>query len=201
MSFLRWTPSFLGFPLGGWLAFQLAGSANSPLTAALAGAIAGTVIGAAQWLALRPAVSPQWIAASTIGMGAGNALAAGVTGSATSVGALVVAGLVAGAAVGLGQGFGFHRGWRVTALWTVTVGASWALGWAITANVIVDADRGYVAFGSSGALMVTVITGLVLRIVLGRRTGLSAPPAVGAAVGHSTDGHSAATGNAAGTQR
>jgi hypothetical protein len=114
---------------------------------------------------------------------------------------LVVAGLVAGAAVGLGQGFGFHRGWRVTALWTVTVGASWALGWAITANVIVDADRGYVAFGSSGALMVTVITGLVLRIVLGRRTGLSAPPAVGAAVGHSTDGHSAATGNAAGTQR
>ncbi len=201
MSFLRWTPSFLGFPLGGWLAFQLVGSANSPLTAALAGAIAGTLIGAAQWLALRPTVSRQWIAASTIGMSAGSALAATATGSATSVGALAVAGLITGAAVGLGQGFAFRRGWRITALWTVTVGAAWALGWAITANVIIDADRGYVAFGSSGALVVTVITGLVLRRVLGRRTGLSVSPAVSAAVAHSTDRHSAATGNAAGTRR
>lgn len=198
MSFIRWTPSILGFPLGGWLAFQLVGSANSPLTAALAGAVAGTLIGVAQWLALRPAVRRSWIVASTIGMGAGSALAAVATGSATSVEALAVAGLIVGAVVGLGQGFAFGRGWRVTALWTVTVGASWALGWAITANVIVDADSGYVVFGLSGALVVTVITGLVLRRVLGRRRGLSAAPAVSAAVGHATDGHSAATGSTAG---
>lgn len=200
MSFLRWTPSFLGFPLGGWLALQLVGSANSPLTAAVAGAIAGTLIGAAQWLALRPAVSWHLIAASTLGMGAGSALAATATGSATTVGALAMTGLIAGAAVGLGQGLALRRGWQVTALWTVTVGASWALGWTVTANVIVDADRGYVAFGSSGAVVVTVITGLVLRRVLGARTGLSAPPAVRAAVGRSTDGRSAGTGNAAGAQ-
>lgn len=196
MPFLRWTSSFLGFPLGGWLAYQLVGSASGPLTAALAGAIAGTLIGAAQWLALRPTVSPRWIAASTIGMGVGSALAATATGSATSVGALAMTGLIAGAAVGLGQGIVFRRSWWFTGLWTVTVGVSWALGWAITANVIVDAGRGYVTFGSSGALAVTVITGLVLRQVLGRRTGLSPSPAVSTAVGHST-----ATGNAAGTQR
>lgn len=201
MSFLRWTPSFLGYPIGGWLAFQLVGSASSPLTAALAGAVAGTLIGAAQWLALRPAVSRYWIMASTIGMGIGSALAAAATGSATSVGALAVAGLISGTAVGLGQGYAFGRGWRVTALWTVTVGALWPLGWAITANVIVDAERGYIAFGTSGALVVTVITGLVLRRVLGRRTDLSAAPAVSAAMGHSTDGYSAATGNSAGTRR
>ncbi|MCU1517427.1 MAG: hypothetical protein JWQ75_2148 [Pseudarthrobacter sp.] len=209
MSFLRWIPSFLGFPLGGWLAFLLVGSANNPLAAGVAGAIAGTLIGAGQWLALRPAVSWQWIAASAVGMGAGSALAAAVTGSGTSMGPLSLAGLIAGAAVGLGQGLVIRLGWLAAALWTVTVGASWALGWTVTANVIVDADSGYVAFGSSGALAVTLITGLVLRRLLGRRTGLSAPP-VSAAVGQSTDGrpaagriadrHSAGTGTAAGAQ-
>jgi hypothetical protein len=201
MSWLRWTPSFFGFPLGGWLAFQLVGSANSPLTAALAGAIAGTLIGAAQWLALRPSVSWHWVAGSTIGMGAGSALAAAVTGSATSVGALAVTGLIAGAAAGFGQSFASRRGWRVAAVWTVTVGASWMLGWTVTANVIVDADRGYAAFGSSGALAVTVITGLVLRRILGRRSGRAVTPAVSAAVGRLSDGPANATGAASGTQR
>src|SRR4029453_1978235 len=108
MSFLRWTPSFLGFPLGGWLAFQLVGPANSPLAAALAGSVAGILIGTAQWLALRPVVNWRWIAASTIGMGGGNAVAAAATGSSTSVGALAVTGLIVGAAVGLGQGIAFR---------------------------------------------------------------------------------------------
>ncbi|MGO4187501.1 hypothetical protein [Pseudarthrobacter sp. TAF60_1] len=197
MSFLRWAPSFLGFPLGGWLAFLMIGSANSPLTAALAGAIAGGIIGIPQWLALRPAVSWQWIAASTVGMAAGSAIAAAVTGSATSVGALAVTGVLAGAAVGLGQGLALRRGWQITALWAVTVSATWALGWVVTANVIVDADSGYVAFGSSGALIVTAGTGLVLRRILGRRPSVIVAPAASAAVGPSPDGRSASVGRAA----
>ncbi|RAM37007.1 hypothetical protein [Arthrobacter globiformis] len=196
MSWFRWLPSFLGFPVGGWLAFQLVGSATSPPTAALAGAVAGTLIGTAQWLALRPAVSWHWIGVSTIGMGVGGALAAAVTGSATTVGALAVTGLIAGAAVGLGQGIAFRRGWRVAVLWTVTVGASWMLGWTVTSHVIVDADRGYAAFGSSGALAVTLITGLALRRILGPRRERPVTPAVSAAVGRLRDGPSAA-----GTQR
>jgi hypothetical protein len=43
----------------------------------------------------------------------------------------------------------------------------WAAGWAITANVIVDAESGYVTFGLSGALLVTIVTGIVLRRTLG----------------------------------
>jgi hypothetical protein len=39
-------------------------------------------------------------------------------------------------------------------------------GWLITANVIVDAERGYFTFGISGPLLVTVATGLTLRWVL-----------------------------------
>jgi hypothetical protein len=196
MSLLRWIPSFLGFPLGGWLAYLLVGSANSPLTAALAGAVAGTLVGAAQYLSLRPAVHWSWIAASTIGMGAGSALAAVATQSTTSVPALAVTGAIAGAVVGLGQGLTLRRGWQVVAAWMVTVSAAWTVGWVITANVIVDANRGYVTFGSSGALVATVLTGLVLRRLLGRRADPSARSTTSSILGHP-----GAAGHVAGSQQ
>lgn len=174
MSFLRWVPTFLGFPLGGWLAMQVAGSVTVPLTAAAAGAIAGALIGAAQWLALGRDTGWRWLAASIVGMGAGSALAAVVTSAGTTTPALVASGFITGAVVGAAQGFALRRGLPTAALWTATVGVSWALGWLVTANVIVDAARGYIIFGSSGALAVTVVTGLVLRRILGpaaRRRG------------------------------
>ncbi|MDQ0693277.1 hypothetical protein [Arthrobacter sp. W4I7] len=216
MSFLRWILSFPGFPRGGWAAFLLVGPAGSPLAAAGAGAIAGTVIGTAQWLALRSAVGPYWIAAGTIGMAVGSAAAAAVTGSATSVPALAATGAITGVAVGLAQGLAFRHGprtvglWTV-ALWTVAVSGAWALGWVTTANVIVDAGSGYVSFGASGALVVTALTGFVLRRILGRRDGLAAALAASAAVVDlpgaystpvpSTAPRSAAAGPAAGAQR
>jgi hypothetical protein len=167
MSFLRWAPTFLGFPVGGWLAFQVAGSITGPLTGALAGVIAGAVIGGAQWLALGPVVGWRWLAATVLGTGVGSSLAAVATGAGTTTPALVVSGLVTGAVVGAAQGVALHRGLRVIAMWVATVSMSWALGWLATDNVIVDADNGYVAFGSSGALVATIITGLVLRHILG----------------------------------
>jgi hypothetical protein len=184
MSFLRWAPTFLGVPVGGWLAFQVAGSITGPLTAALAGVIAGAVIGGAQWLALGRVAGWSWLAATLLGMGADSSLAAVATGAETTTPALVISGLVTGAVVGAAQGFALRRGLRVTALWAATVSISWALGWLVTANVIVDAENGYVAFGSSGALVATALTGLVLRRMLGpvvpRRgagTGSAAAPA------------------------
>ena len=67
MSFKRWLPTFLGFPLGGLLAIQTVGSIHSPLSAAVAGALAGAVIGGAQWLALRSSdVRALWIAAMAL---------------------------------------------------------------------------------------------------------------------------------------
>jgi hypothetical protein len=167
MSFLRWAPTFLGFPVGGWLAFQVAGSITSPLTGTLAGVIAGAAIGDAQWLALGRVAGWRWFAATVLGMGAGSSLAAVATGAGTTTPALVISGLVTGAVVGAAQGFALHRGLRVKALWAATVSVSWALGWLVTANVIVDAENGYVAFGSSGALLATALTGLVLRRILG----------------------------------
>lgn len=174
MSFLRWVPTFLGFPLGGWLAMQVAGSVTGPLTAAVAGIIAGALIGAAQLLALGRDAGWRWLAASIVGMGAGSALAAVVTGAGTTTPALVTSGFITGAVVGAAQGIAMRRGLPTAALWAATVSISWALGWLVTANVIVDAGRAYIIFGSSGALVVTLATGLVLRRILGpaaRRRG------------------------------
>jgi hypothetical protein len=167
MFFVRWLPTFLGFPVGGWLAVQTFGSANGPITAALAGLMAGAVIGTAQWLALRSrGVGPRWVIHTAVGVTAGSAIAAVLTGAATTVSALAFTGLLTGAAVGATQATMLGRSNRIAAAWIALVSISWTLGWLITASVIVDAERGYITFGVSGALLVTVATGLALRWVL-----------------------------------
>ncbi|WP_426560914.1 hypothetical protein ACPPVT_13105 [Angustibacter sp. McL0619] len=164
MSWFRWLPTLLGFPLGGLLAIHTAGSVGGPVSGALAGLVAGAVLGVVQWLALRGlGIGLVWVLATAVGTSVGAALAAALTGGAHSVGALVLGGLVTGAFVGAAQAVAWRPGRRAAAIWAATVSLSWALGWLVTANVIVDAERGYVLFGSSGALLVTVLTGAVLH--------------------------------------
>ena len=68
--FLWWMLAFLGFPIGGLLAFVLVGSVDGAVSGALGGALAGAVIGAAQWLVLRRymRVGPEWILATALGV-------------------------------------------------------------------------------------------------------------------------------------
>jgi hypothetical protein len=74
--FLWWILAFLGFPLGGLLAFVLVGSVEGAVSGALGGALAGAVIGAAQWLVLRRymRVGPEWILVTALGVAIGDAL-------------------------------------------------------------------------------------------------------------------------------
>jgi hypothetical protein len=44
--------------------------------------------------------------------------------------------------------------------------AGWSLAWVPTWAVLVDMDRGHHAFGSSGAILVTLLTGLTLQRLL-----------------------------------
>ena len=120
---------------------------------------------AGQWLALRAhGVSSRWIARTAVAMSAGTAVAAAATGAGTDVPDLALSGLIAGAAVGVAQG-GLLGG-RAGAIWTAATATSWTLGWIATASIGVDVERGYHVFGSAGAILVTVLTGLVLRHVL-----------------------------------
>jgi hypothetical protein len=164
MSLLRWLPTFLAFPIGGALAIEIFGSADDPATAGLGGLLVGLVIGVAQWVALRShGIGSGWAVGTALGSAAGSAVAVALTGGSTTIPALVVTGLVTGAFVGAAQGTQLGRGPVTAALWTGVVGLSWGIGWLVTANVIVDAERGFHTFGSSGALVATVATGLVLR--------------------------------------
>src|SRR4051812_25791395 len=96
MSFKRWLPTFLGFPIGGYLAFGVVGSLDDPASAAAGGLLAGGVIGAAQWLALRSeGIGRRWIPYTAAAMTAGTALAAVLTGAGTSLADVMLTGLVA----------------------------------------------------------------------------------------------------------
>jgi hypothetical protein len=179
MTFKRWLPTFLAFPAGGFLAMETVGSITEPASAAAAGLVAGAVVGGGQWLALRTrGVGRRWAAHTAAAMAAGLAAAAAVTGAGTEPAELMLTGLIAGAAVGAAQAPLLARGRIARAAWTAVTGVSWSLGWLVTSSVIVDAERGHAVFGSSGALLVTVLTGLALRRLAGTR---AAAPAAGAA--------------------
>lgn len=166
MTFARWIPTFLAFPLGGLIAIETVGPVEGPLSAAAGGLLAGAILGAAQWLALKPrGVPPSWIALTSAAMGIGLLLAALATDAGTSVADVVLTGVIAGGTVGAAQSFVLGAGTRAAVAWTGGCAAAWALGWFVTSQVIVDLDRGYHVFGSSGALVATLLTGLVLTTV------------------------------------
>jgi hypothetical protein len=171
MTFKRWLPTFLAFPLGGLLAFETIGSLHDPVSAAAGGLLAGAVIGAGQWLALRShGIGRRWAGYTATAMAAGSALAAGATGAGTDLADVMVAGLVTGAAVGAAQSTLLPGGRRVAATWTSVTAAGWSLGWLASAGII-DLERGFHVFGASGALLVTVIGGLTLRRILAAPAG------------------------------
>jgi hypothetical protein len=178
MFLARWLPTVVAFPLGGFLAVQTVGSIDGPFSAGAAGALAGVVIGVAQWLALRAfGVGPPWAVLTAVGMAAGGAISAVLTGAGTDVQSLMLSGLVTGALIGGAQAAVIGRGPLVSAAWTGLVGVAWALGWLTTWSIGVDVERGYAVFGLSGTLVATTLTGLVLWRLVG--AGREARPAAG----------------------
>jgi hypothetical protein len=170
--FLWWMLAFLGFPLGGYLAFVLVGSVEGAVSGALGGALAGAVIGAAQWLVLRRylRVGPEWILATALGVAIGDALGALLTGAGTGLGSLLITGLATGVAAGLLQWALFLRGRLLLAsLWPPVVAIAWPVGWTVTWAFGIDVERGYYAFGASGALVFAAITGLAMLLILRSR--------------------------------
>ncbi|MBA3490985.1 MAG: hypothetical protein H0T55_02770 [Rubrobacteraceae bacterium] len=171
--FLWWMLAFLGFPLGGLLAFVLVGSVDGVASGALGGALAGAVIGAAQWLVLRSymRVGPEWILATALGLAIGDSLGALLAGAGTSLGALLITGLATGVAVGLLQWGLVLRDWlALGSLWPPVVAIAWPLGWTVTWTIGVDVERGFYVFGASGALVFAAITGLAMLLMLRGRT-------------------------------
>ena len=84
-------------------------------------------------------------------------------------------GAVSGAAVGLGQALAVPMRRIDRFLWAAATPVLWAGGWFVTSQVIVDADRHHAVFGSSGALAVSAVAGVLYA--MRHRTGRGVVPA------------------------
>jgi hypothetical protein len=180
-----WGAAFLGFPIGGAAATLLVGSIDTIGKAAIAGAVAGGVIGAAQWLVLRRRLrlSAFWIPATAGGMALGLALGQMLLGDGTTPLPLVLGGLIVGAAVGAAQAVLLRGVLPMPALWAAVVTVGWAVAWTVSAAIGLDLTVNWAVFGSSGALAFQLATGVTLAYMLHRNARVLAPaPALASTV-------------------
>ena len=156
--------ALLGFPIGGYAANLTVGAVDSVGAAIPGGLIAGAVIGAAQWIALRQLVPWLWIAAMSIGMAVGLTLGAALVDYGISRGDLMLMGAITGAGVGGLQAIVLARQ-RISgaAWWAAANPPAWALAWLISSYVIsANIDKRFTNFGASGTLLFALVTGLLL---------------------------------------
>jgi len=163
--------ALLGFPIGGYIANLTVGAVDSVGAAIAGGLIAGAVVGAAQWLALREFVPWLWVAATSVGMAVGLAGGAAVVDYSINRGDLMLMGAITGLGVGVLQTLVLARqGFSGAVWWAVANPPTWALAWLISSYVIsANIDKRFTNFGASGTLLYAMVTGLLLAWVF-RRT-------------------------------
>ena len=182
---LRWLPTFLGFPAGGLIAIAVLGPVTNLTTALIGGAVAGAVLCAAQWLALRGRLSKTewWIPATAIGQAIGLAAGTAVVGYRTGLQDLAIQGAITGLGVGILQALVLRPHVASWFWWAIAMPPLWALGWVVTTAAGIGVDQRFTNFGASGAIVVTVLSGLLLVQLLRapRQIVEVARPAVAAA--------------------
>lgn len=167
----RWMVSFAGYPLGGYAAYLLVGAVDGPGPALAGGLLTGAILGAVQaWALGNGAPRPlAWILATALGLMAGVAAGAALVDYRTDLGSLVIQGAVGGAMVGIAQAAVLVTRLGALALvWPLYLSGVFAVGWAVTTSAGIDVDQQFTIFGSSGALVATLLT-VVLPLVLGIR--------------------------------
>lgn len=163
-------PTFLAFPLSGLLAALALGAITDLLTAAISGAMVGSLLGLVQWVALKPlGITFDWAWATAVSLMLASPIAWLLTSYSTTVPALSIWGLVAGALVGLGQMLSQRVPITRAVGWAALVSVSWGIAWFVSANVIVDADSNYAIFGSTGAILATGLLALALNPLLSKK--------------------------------
>jgi hypothetical protein len=162
-----WPVSILiGLPIGGYVADLVVDGVDSVGAALAAGLIAGAIIGAAEWLALRQWVSWLWIPATTAGMAIGLAIGAALVDYGIGRGDLVLMGAVTGLGVGVMQALVLARQVSGAFWWAIANPPGWALGWFVSSYVIArNIGERFPVFGASGALVFGLLTWMVLAIL------------------------------------
>ncbi len=154
-------------PIGGYVADLVVDGVESVGAALAAGLIAGALIGAAEWFALRRWVSWLWIPATTAGMAIGLAIGAALADYGIDRGDLALMGAVTGLGVGVMQAqcshanmCPAHSGGR-SPIRLAGPSAGSCPEYVIARNI---AER-FPIFGASGALVFGLLTWLVLAIL------------------------------------
>lgn len=161
-----WCLTFLGFPVGGFLAEAIVGPIDAVWAALAAGAIAGLAIGTAQWLVLRRiGVDARWVAMTSAGLAVGLGVGVAIFDYGTSIGDLAVLGAVSGLCMGAAQWLVLRRHVGASALWIPGMAAFWAIGWTITTSIGVDVESRWAVFGASGAITVALLSGGLLWLL------------------------------------
>ena len=172
-DYAKWLAVFLAYPIAGFLGRAIANPADGFVFAFITGAVAGAVLGLAQWVALGRHVSAvRWIGATAAGLGVSFVIVQML--GATSSAAAPLIGAVTGLGVGLAQAV--LRSDRIPQafVWIPTMGIAWSIGWVVTASIGVQAEAGWPVVGVSGALVAQALSGAVL-VMMSRR---QAQPAI-----------------------
>lgn len=163
-----WPVSILiGFPIAGYIADLIVDGVDSVEAAIVAGLIAGTIFGAAEWFALRRWVSWLWIPATASGTAIGLAAGAALVDYGIGRGDIALMGAVTGVGVGVMQALVLARHQIPGALWwAVANPPGWALGWFVSSYVIArNIGERFPIFGASGAIVFGLLTWLLLRML------------------------------------
>ena len=173
----RWMAVWPAFPVAGYIGWKVGGRVDAVDAALVGGAITGAGLAAVQWWAAKGALGrpAAWIGASAVGYAVGLAAGAALVGYETDLGALALMGLISGAALGAAQGLVLARqGRRGLALpWALAMPALFALGWSAASVTGIGVDDQFTVFGAGGALLFTLLSGLLLA----RFTAARAPAA------------------------
>ncbi|MEK6208175.1 MAG: hypothetical protein AABM32_11090 [Chloroflexota bacterium] len=166
-DYAKWLAVFLAYPIAGLLGRAIANPADSLVLAFITAAVAGAVLGLAQWIALGRHVSAlRWIGATAVGLGVSFVIVQAI--GATSSAAAPVIGAVTGLGVGLAQSLVRSDRIPSAAVWIPTMGIAWSIAWVVTTSIGVQAEAGWPVVGVSGALVAQALSGAVL-ITMGRK--------------------------------
>jgi hypothetical protein len=162
----RWMAVWPAFPVAGYIGWIVGGRVDALDAALVGGAITAAGLAAVQWWAAKGALGrpAPWIGASAVGYAVGLAAGAALVGYDTDLGALALMGMVSGAALGAAQGLVLAReGRRRLALpWALAMPALFALGWSVASVTGIGVDDQFTVFGAGGALLFTLLSGLLL---------------------------------------
>src|SRR3954447_17793545 len=170
----RWMAVWPAFPVAGYIGWKLGGRVDAVDAALLGGALTGAGLGGVEWWAAKGALGrpAAWIGAGAVGYAVGLAAGAALVGYDTGVGALALMGLVSGAALGAAQGFVLTRqGRRALALpWALAMPVLFTLGWSVASVTGIGVDDQFTVFGAGGALVFTLLRGVLFARFTRTRT-------------------------------